>query len=198
MGKPLALNRIIVVGASAGGVHALCALVQQLPENWAAVMFIVMHLGKGSVLPQVLSRCHGDGNIAFARNHEKIQAGRIYVAPPHRYMTITNSRIRLTKGPELYFHRWSVDALFHSAASAYGRRVIGIVLTGCLDDGASGMLSIKNEGGLAVVQDPAEARFPDMPLNAMRAASVDHCLPLAEIPPLLIDVARTRPHPVPH
>ena len=186
MNESRPLNRVIVIGSSAGGVEALCSLVRALPADLPAAVFIVQHIGRISVLPEILRRCHGNGNLGLAMNGEKILAGQIYVAAPDHHLALENSHIRVARGPRENFHRPSVDVLFRSAAIRYGPKVIGVILTGSLDDGASGIFAIKQNGGVAVVQDPKEALFPDMPLNAMRAAPVDYILPLAEIPTLLV------------
>ena len=185
-------SRIIVIGASAGGVEALCGLVQKLPGDWPAVVFIAMHIGPGSILPEILNRCRGDGSVEFPRNRERATPGHIYVAPPGRHMAIHGAQVWLTKATKEDRFNPSVDFLFQSAAKVFGPRVIGIILTGLMNDGAEGISAIKAKGGVAVVQDPKEAEFPEMPLNAIRAASVDYCLPLAQMPALLQElVAQT-------
>jgi two-component system chemotaxis response regulator CheB len=151
-----------------------------------------MHMGPSSVLPQILNRCIGDRIVEFPRNREQIRSGRIYVAAPDHHLTIHGDQVRLTKATKKHRFNPSVDLLFQSAASVYGPRVIGVILTGLLNDGAEGISAIKAKGGVAVVQDPKEAEFPQMPLNAIRAASVDYCLPLAQMPALLQElVAQT-------
>ena len=179
------ISRIIVIGASAGGVEALCGLVQKLPGDWPAVVFIAMHIGPRSILPEILNRCIGDRVVEFPRNREQIRPGRVYVAPPDHHLTIHDAQVRLTKATKKHRFNPSVDLLFQSAARVYGPRVIGVILTGFLNDGAAGISAIKAKGGVAVVQDPKEAQFPQMPLNAIRAASVDYCLSLVQIPALL-------------
>jgi two-component system chemotaxis response regulator CheB len=146
-----------------------------------------MHVAPDSpaILHEILAR-EGDLPALSARDWEEIRMGHIYVAPPDRHLILDPSGYtRLTKGPKENRFRPAVDPLFRSAARAFGPRVVGVVLTGGLDDGTAGLLAIKQRGGLAVVQDPDDALAPSMPLNAMRHIAVDYCLPLVEVAPLL-------------
>ena len=121
----------------------------------------------------------------LAEDGDEIEAGRIYVARPDYHLILDPGKIRLVRDPRGYRNRPAIDPLFRSAASAYGVRVIGIILSGTLDDGSLGLASIKRKGGLALVQHPDDAAFPGMPMSAMQAAEVDHAVPLDEIPGLL-------------
>src|SRR3954467_4965236 len=179
---------IVVIGASTGGVEALQALVQLLPADFPAAIFVVMHTGPGSILPEILSRA---GKIRAVRAEDKMsyERNRIYVAPPDRHLLINDGVMQLDAGPRENGSRPSIDPLFRSAARTHRERVAGVILTGTLDDGAAGLYAVKARGGLAIVQDPAEAASPEMPVNAMRHMKVDHCLPLAEIAPLLSKIA---------
>lgn len=181
---------IVVVGTSAGGVEALRALVGGLPESFPGSVFIVMHTAPDSpgVLAQILDRS-GPLPAANASNRERIEPGHIYVAPPDTHLLLEPGRVRLTHGPKENRFRPAVDPLFRSAAQTYGPRVVGVVLTGGLDDGTSGLWAVKRLGGVAVVQDPAEAFMPSMPLSALAHVEVDHTLRLAEIPALLTRLA---------
>jgi len=177
---------IIVIGASAGGVQALSALVAELPAGLPAAVFIVLHIPADvpSLLPSILLR----GSrlpVAHALNGEQIEPGRIYVAPPDHHLLIERNRAKLIHGPKENLHRPSIDALFRSAARWAGPRVIGVVLTGARDDGTTGMRAIKQRGGIAIIQDPSEASFPSMPLSVMQDIKVDYSLRLKEIAPLL-------------
>lgn len=177
---------IIVVGASAGGVEVLVQLVRGLPADLPASVFIVLHVpptGAG-LLPRILERA-GPLPVAHPCDGEPVERGRIYVAPPDLHMTLEGGVVRTVRGPRENHHRPAVDVLFRSAALAYGPRVVGVVLSGALDDGTAGLLAIKRRGGIAVVQFPEEAPFPDMPRNALRYAEVDHTLPVGEIARLL-------------
>jgi two-component system chemotaxis response regulator CheB len=124
--------------------------------------------------------------LGIPADGESIQPGKIYVAPPDRHLLLEAGRIRLTRGPKENRFRPAVDPLFRSAAYAYGSRVIGVVLSGALDDGTAGLWAIKDRGGIAVVQDPAEAEQASMPRSALANIEVDHCLPISEIAPLLV------------
>jgi two-component system chemotaxis response regulator CheB len=185
----MSLNRIIVVGASRGGIEALCELVRGMPHNLPAATFVVQHVWRTSLLAFILQQCHSRGCVMAAKDGELIQESKIYVAVPNYHLALKNGLIRLHKGPQENYHRPAIDVLFRSAARAYGPKVIGVTLTGSMDDGTSGLFAIKARGGVTVVQDPNEAFVPEMPLNALKAVDVDYCLPLAKIPPLIEKLA---------
>jgi two-component system chemotaxis response regulator CheB len=178
---------IIVIGTSAGGVEALQALVGGLPPDLPAAVFIVLHLApqSPSFLPDILTRA-GPLPAAQGRNGEVITPGRIYVAPPNHHLLVEKGHIRVSHGPRENRFRPSVDTLFRSAAYAYGPRVIGVILTGALDDGTAGLWAVKDRGGLALVQEPSEAAFPSMPESALRHVEIDARLPLAKVAPTLV------------
>lgn len=180
---------IIVVGASAGGVEALVTLVGSLPEEFPAALFIVLHIPaqSPSMLPAILSRS-GSHTALHPRDGDAIEPGKIYVAPPDRHLMLEHEYIGVVRGPKENRHRPSVDPLFRSAARAFGPRVIGVVLTGSLDDGTAGLLAIKRRGGIAIVQDPEDALYPSMPVSAIQHVTVDYVRPLAEIGPLLVQL----------
>jgi two-component system chemotaxis response regulator CheB len=187
----LPTHDIIVIGASAGGVHTLSETFAGLPADLPAAVFAVLHIspfGK-SALPAILSRAS-----VLPAGHpvdgEPIQHGRIYVAPPDRHLALEPDCIRLSMGPTENGHRPAIDVLFRTAAKSFGRRVIGVVLTGNLDDGTAGLALVKERCGIAVVQDPEEADYPSMPASALRNVPVDHVLSIAEIGPLLNRLAR--------
>jgi two-component system chemotaxis response regulator CheB len=186
------LNRnIIAIGASAGGFDALKKLVAGLPENLDAVVFIVWHMSPEvhSVLPQVLTRA-GKLLATAAIDGEPIQFNRIYVAPPDRHLVVEKGKIRVTRGPKENHFRPAVDPLFRSVALAYGAQVVGVVLSGALDDGTAGLWVIKRYGGVAIVQDPADAEFPSMPESALRSVAVDHIVPIDAMASLLVDITQ--------
>jgi two-component system chemotaxis response regulator CheB len=137
------------------------------------------------VLASILNHA-GPLPASKATDQEKIRRGQIYVAPPDRHLLIENGHLRVTAGPKENRFRPAVDPLFRSAAKAYGPRVIGVILTGNLDDGTAGLRVIKQHGGTAVVQDPKDALYPSMPRSAMQHVAVDYCLPVKEIAPLLV------------
>lgn len=187
----MATHDTIVVGASAGGVQALTALVRDLPADLPAAVFLVLHIPSDapSLLPAILAR-ESHLTVAHATNGEEIRLGRVYVAPPDHHLLIEKHHIRLVHGPKENLHRPSIDALFRSAALWAGSRTIGVILTGARDDGAAGMRAIKQRGGIAIVQDPEEASFPSMPLSVLQRLKVDYSLPLREIAPLLYRLSR--------
>jgi two-component system chemotaxis response regulator CheB len=177
---------IVVVGSSAGGVDALQRLCAALPPDFPAALFIAQHLSPSarSVLPQLLDRA-GPLSARSPVDGQVIEHGHIYVAAPDHHMLVREGRILMRRGPNENRTRPAVNALFRSAAVHYGARVIGIVLTGLLDDGTDGLIAIKAAGGTSVVQDPEDAEWPSMPRNALKRDHVDHCLPLVELAPLL-------------
>lgn len=181
---------IVVVGASAGGVEALTRLVGALPHDFPASLFVVQHFPSSGIsfLPDILSR-KGPLPASHPENGGKVLPGRIYVAPPGRHMLLRDHAVFLAAGPRENGFRPAIDTLFRSAARTFGPRVIGVVLSGSLGDGSIGLQAVKAAGGIAVVQDPGEAVFADMPLNAIESLAVDHVLPVREIAALLIELA---------
>lgn len=174
-------SAIIVVGVSAGGMGALTRLVAQLPEGFPAPMFVVQHMSADTTGDALLAAMNAKGKLAcsHARDGEKFEGGHIYLAPSDHHMMLAKGKILVTKGAHENRSRPAIDPLFRSAAVAYGNRVVGVLLTGYLDDGTAGMTAIKSCGGTCVVQDPKDADYPDMPQNAINQVEVDFCLPLA-------------------
>jgi two-component system, chemotaxis family, protein-glutamate methylesterase/glutaminase len=192
------MKHLVVIGASSGGLEALRVLVAALPRDFSAALAVVMHMSPQSpgVIHEILSRS-GPLPAVSARTGERLHAGRIYVAPPDHHLLIEPGRARLTKGPKENRFRPAVDPLFRSAAQIYGPRAIGVVLSGNLDDGTAGLWTIKRLGGTAIVQDPADAMYPGMPQSALAHVAVDHCVPLAEIAPLLVQLTSATPGEAP-
>ena len=182
-------NRIVVVGASAGGIEALRTLVAGLPADFPLAICIVLHTSPGSpgVLDAILTRA-GHVRAVNARDGERIKPGLVYVAPPDCHLIVEPGRLRVTKGPRENRFRPAIDPLFRSAAQVYGPGAIGVVLTGNLDDGTAGLWAVKQLGGTAIVQDPDDALFPDMPRSALQHVRVDHVRPLEGIAPLLVEL----------
>jgi two-component system chemotaxis response regulator CheB len=160
----------VVLGASAGGIEALQRVLPAFTREVEASVFLVQHLSADgqSVLDVVLGRSTGY-HVAFARDDEAILPGRVYVAPPDQHLLIDGDKVRLWRGARENRSRPAIDPLFRSAAVARRGRVIGAVLSGLLDDGAAGLLSIKRCGGLAFVQAPADAAESEMPERAVEA-----------------------------
>ena len=180
---------IVVIGASAGGVEALQRLVAKLPARFPAAAFVTVHFPEHgtSTLPRILTRA-GPLSAVHAVNGESIVPGRIYVAPPDFHLLLDRGRIQLVRGPRENGNRPAIDPMFRSAAVGFGPRVIGVVLTGNLDDGTSGLAAIKRNGGVAVVQDPEDALFPSMPYSAIEHVDVDRVVPLDQIPATLSEL----------
>ncbi len=181
---------IIVVGASAGGVEAISRLAADLPSDLPASLFVVHHFPPTSVsvLPDILNR-RGPLCAANPEDGEEIRPGRIYVAPPDFHVLVKPGLIRLAHGPRENGHRPAVDPLFRTAALAYGRRVVGVILSGTLDDGTAGLAVIRSRGGMAVVQDPKDALYPGMPRSALENVGADYVLPLDRIGSVLVRLA---------
>ena len=186
-------RNIIVVGASAGGFEALKTLVKNLPKDLQASIFVVWHISADvtGVLPYVLNRME-TLQASNAVDGESIEPGRIYVAPPDHHLLVEKGQVRVTKGPKENRFRPAVDPLFRSAAYAYNNRVIGVILSGALDDGTSGLWTVKHRGGVAIVQDPMEAEFPSMPRNALSQVEVDYRVPISEMGALLARLAQEK------
>jgi two-component system chemotaxis response regulator CheB len=181
---------IIVIGTSAGGFSALRSLLHQLPPDLPATIVIVQHMSSlhSSNLPALLQRA-GNLKVSHPTDGERFVKNHVYVAPPDRHLMIEDGHIRLSQGPKENLTRPAVDPLFRSAALAFRGRVVGIVLTGELDDGTAGLWSVKYRGGITVVQDPLDAEHPSMPRSAANNVKIDYCLPLSEIGPLLVRLA---------
>jgi two-component system, chemotaxis family, protein-glutamate methylesterase/glutaminase len=187
---------IAVVGASGGGVEALQRLVAALPANYPGTLFVAIHVPPDapSLLARILDHA-GPLPARAAADGATFSHGEIWVAQPDRHLVIERGRMRLVHGPRENRHRPAIDVLFRSAAVTYGPRVVGVVLTGSLDDGSAGLWAIKMRGGVAIVQDPANALYPEMPQSALDTVEADHCLPLAQIPQQLVRLARERAMP---
>ncbi len=182
---------VVVVGASAGGVEALRAMVASLPPDLSVTVVVVLHVpayGR-SALPDILSRS-GPLPARHVTSTTALTPGEILVAPPDRHLLVTDGHVVPTSGPTENGHRPAIDVLFRSAALELSQRVVGVELSGVLDDGAAGMWAIRNRGGLVVVQDPADCLYPEMPRSVMDAVRPDHVVPASEIGSLLDVVSR--------
>lgn len=187
-----ATHDIIVIGASAGGVEALRTMLPLLPADLPAAIFVVLHVlpHTRSYLPEILKGC--PLKVGHAADGSPIERGRIYIAPPNCHLLVESGHMHLSSGPRENRHRPAVNPLFRSAALAYGPRVIGVVLTGNLDDGTIGLWEIKRRGGVAVVQNPNDAVYSGMPQSAIGNVDVDFVVKLDEMPELLTSLAGTR------
>jgi two-component system, chemotaxis family, protein-glutamate methylesterase/glutaminase len=176
-----AVNGIVVIAGSAGGLPPLQRIIAMLPARCSAAIFVVMHIGAHrSVLPDLLNQV-GQHRAGFAQDGDLIEAGRVYVAPPDHHMLLGRDHIRLSQGPKVHHTRPAADPLFISAAESHGQRVMGIILSGGGADGAAGLRAIGAHGGTALVQDPDEAASPFMPRAAIMADHPNDWLPADEI-----------------
>ena len=182
-------KRIVVIGASGGGIEALTTIVSGLPPDFAAPICVVVHTSPDApgILDRILTRS-GSLEAVMAESGLRLLDGRVYVAPPDHHLLVEPGIVTLTKGPKENRFRPAIDPLFRTAAQVYGPAAIGVVLTGSLDDGTAGLWVLKQLGGRAIVQDPADAMFPSMPRNAIRHVAVDHVVTVREIAPLLCEV----------
>lgn len=180
-------RNIVVIGTSAGGLEALDQLIGQLPTDLPAAIFIVQHMApenSGVALLHTLGK-HKAFDCKLASDGEAFEKGRIYIAPPDFHLLVKHRTLLVTKGARENRYRPAIDPLFRSAAVTHGPTVIGMVLTGMLDDGTAGLIAIQKCGGITVVQDPKDAAYPQMPQSGLNNAKVDHCVPVAEMGRLL-------------
>ena len=184
---------VIVVGASAGGLNALSEFVTQLQPDLDAAIFIVMHLSHTSISDFLAHNLKQRTALPCEKaiDGAPIKKGHIYIASPNLHLLVKKETIVLGHGPEENRWRPSIDVLFRSAAAAYSTRAIGVVLTGLLDDGTTGMLAIKRSGGTCMVQDPNEAEYPDMPLSVLNNMEVNYCISLADMGEVLLAITQT-------
>ena len=182
---------IITIGTSAGGVEALKILAATLPEDFEAAIFVVLHMpARGNTyLPEILNHM-GPLPAGTASDGEPIVPGHIYVSAPDHHLLIANDHMHLTRGPKEGRHRPSINVTFRSAAMSYGERVIGVILTGMLDDGTPGLWEIKARGGITIVQDPRDAAFASMPMSALEDVGVDFKIDIAHLGQLLTGLVR--------
>lgn len=186
----MAHRNILVVGASAGGIEALKVLIAGLPASLPVAVFVVLHLSPygRSQLDSVLDRV-AQLPVQCAQDGMPILPGRIYVGVPDYHLLLEPNKVRITRGPKENRFRPAVDALFRSAAYHFGSRVIGVVLSGGLDDGTAGLWAVKDRGGIALVQSPEEASFPSMPESALAHVDVDQVLPVSAMPAAIVALA---------
>lgn len=178
---------IVVIGASAGGIPALQSIMAGLPKEYAGSVFIVLHTGASdrSELDKILQLSTALPVTQVRERESKIEPGRVYVARPDYHLVLEGDTVCLTRGPRESRFRPAVDALFRSAAYVHSTRVVGVILSGSLDDGAAGLWWVKQRGGTAIVQSPDDAQFSAMPESALEYTDADHVLRAEEIGPLL-------------
>ena len=184
------MRRVIVVGASAGGVKALCALVKALPAPSPVPMYIVLHTGPDSLLDEILTACDSH-SVRFVEDGEPIEKG-IYVSRPRRHLVVNAKTIGVSElnAPKRELWIPSIDELFESTAKSQGARSTGVILSGTMHDGVAGLLAIRKAGGTTIAQEPEEAQSPEMPIAALKAKAVDFCLPIKEIAAKLSELSR--------
>jgi two-component system chemotaxis response regulator CheB len=188
--------RVIGIAASAGGVEALRRIVADLPEDLAAAICVVLHIpatGR-SLLAPILDR-GGPLSAVVAQDGDRLRRGVIYVAPADRHLLVHRHAIELGRGPKENGVRPAADPMFRSLARAWGPKAIGVVLTGALDDGSAGAISLAQAGGTVIVQDPADALVSGMPASAIAAMAPDYTVPLAEIGTVLVRLVREAARP---
>ncbi len=183
---------IVVMGASAGGVEALKTVLSNIPKDFPAAIFITLHTSPSE--PSLLAHVLGAVcplPVYMPKDKEKFEPGCVYVALPNLHLIIKRGYIQNRFLPKENGTRPAIDPMFRSAAHAYSRRVIGVLLTGLLDDGTAGLGVIQDEGGIIIVQDPLDAKNPEMPLAALESLKPDYIVPLDQIAPLLTELAET-------
>jgi two-component system chemotaxis response regulator CheB len=182
-------QRLVVIGASAGGLEALVQIFSALPHDFPAPICVALHVSADSprLLSEILTRA-GQLSARYAEDRQKLEPGHGYVAPPDHHLIVEGDGLRLTRGPRENGFRPAIDPLFRSAAHSQGRAVIGVLLSGLgmeraglPDDGCLGLFEIKRARGVAIVQAPDDARASGMPLAALRSVAVDHVIAAAEM-----------------
>lgn len=180
---------LVVIGASAGGLVGLLTIVKALPPTLPAAVVIVMHTNSSGTtyLPDILSRA-SRLPVHFVKDGQPIEGGQILIAPPDFHVVVARRSLSLTRGPRENGFRPAIDPLFRTASRVFRKRVMGIILSGALDDGTYGMSVIQDNGGVTVVQDPDEAQIPSMPMTVMAAVNVDHVLKAAKIAEAIVQL----------
>lgn len=184
---------VVVIGGSAGAVESLRSILEELPEDFPAAIFVTIHIPSDfpSLLPEVLKS--GPLPVKHPEDHEEIVKGTVYVAPADFHLLIEKGHVHLSRGARENRHRPAIDPMFRSAARAYDGNVIGVILSGQLDDGSAGLMAVKIRGAATIVQSPDDALSPDMPQNAINYAHPSHILPAQEIASHLIEMTTQAP-----
>lgn len=188
------MPEIFAIGTSSGGLEVLRELTAKLPADFPGSIFVVQHIPASSIslLPGLLSRS-GRLPAMAAVDGARIEPGHIYTAPPDRHLRIARGHMHVTMGPKENFARPSINPLLRSAGQSYGSEAAGVILTGELDDGVSGLWELKRHGGTTIVQSPEEASSASMPRNAIAHVAVDYVVRSAELAPLLVSLSRSQP-----
>lgn len=184
------VKNIVVIGTSAGGIKAVMQLAESLPAGLPVAVFIVIHMSKQSQAAVIVNQMQklSSYKCRVAQNNDRIKAGHIYLAPADEHLFLKRGQVLLLHGPHENRWRPSIDVLFRSAAAAYDSHVTGVILSGLLDDGTSGMLAIKRSGGICIVQEPSEAEYDEMPLNVINNVQVDHRVLIQDMGYIIADV----------
>jgi two-component system, chemotaxis family, protein-glutamate methylesterase/glutaminase len=195
--QEIMFRNVIVIGASAGGFAPVRQMISQLPGTIDAAVFVVLHMSRNSNALTIARLWQKRTELIcnVPSSGDKILKGHIYIAPANHHMLISDGSITINDGPSENKYRPSIDVLFRSAAVHFGTRVIGIIVSGVLDDGTSGMWAIKKCGGICIVQDPDEAEFRDMPQNVINKIDVDYKSDINEISYVISDIL-SKPLPV--
>jgi two-component system, chemotaxis family, protein-glutamate methylesterase/glutaminase len=188
-------NAVLAIGGSAGALEALTELLAGLPADLPAAVLVTLHIGEQarSVLPRILTRS-GPLRAVHPGDGETLRPGCVYVAPPRHHLVVQDGVARLSHGPRVNRHRPAVDVMFAAAARARGARVVAVVLSGALDDGAVGAALVDRAGGRVVVQRPEEALFASMPRAALAAVPGAVAVPTARLGPHVTDLVAERAH----
>ncbi len=189
----MAASNLVVVGASAGGVEALISFFSQLSANLQAAVLVVLHVPTTgtSILPSIINR-KSSMPASHVVDGEEIKTGHIYIAPPNYHLIVEDEKLLLSHGPRVNGVRPSIDILFHSAAKSNGPNVIGVILSGTMMDGVMGLQDVKTAGGITIVQNPDEASFPGMPMNAIERVDVDYVLTIENMAEMIVRLVEER------
>jgi len=184
----------VAFGASAGGLEALRQVMGDLPGDLGAPALVVLHTAPTwrSYLPAILGRA-GPLPARQAEDGMPLEENHVYVAAPDHHLIVVDGQMRVVRGPHENGHRPAIDPLFRSIALSYREGAVAVVLSGALDDGAAGAAAVSRLGGSVIVQDPADAEFPEMPRNAIVADHPYAVLPVAQIAPTVVDLVRAPP-----
>lgn len=190
------IRNLIVIGASAGGIGAVSKVLKGFSKNMNAAIIVVIHVAKSSNAQNIADILQRNTSLEclVAANLLEIEQGKVYIAQPDHHLMVNGPVMTLNQGPHENRYRPSIDVLFRSAAVHYTNQVIGIILTGMLDDGTSGMHAIKSCGGLCIIQDPLEAEFSDMPQSVLNKVEVDYMANLKDIP-FIVEDLMSKPFP---